>query len=79
MLNGFRASLDPLAGNFEPQALNGFGRSHAGFAQEASREMAWAHRHMLGQTFNRKRLVEMLARPGEYRREAAVGPIRLEQ
>ena len=72
VLDRLRATFDPLASDFEPEAFDGLGGSHAGLPHKCSRKMAWAHRCAVGQALNWERLVEMLSRPGEQGPEATI-------
>jgi hypothetical protein len=75
---GLRDVLDRLAGglhaqprHFDPQPLHRLRRRGAGLRDEGARKVPRTHAGLLGHVLDRQRRVEMFARPGQQRREAA--------
>jgi hypothetical protein len=79
---GRRDVLDRLAGglhalprHLDPQPLHRLRRRGAGFRDERTRKVPRAHAGLLRHVLDRQRRVEMFARPGQQRREAAAGAL----
>ncbi len=65
--------------DLDAQPLDRLRRRDAGLGGEAARKMPCAHVGLLGQALHGQILIEMLARPGEQRLEAAARRFQFEQ
>ncbi len=81
-----RDALDRLAGglhalprHLDAQPLHRLRRRGAGLGHEGAGEMPRTHAGLLGHVLDRQRRVEMLARPGQQRPEAAVRRLQFQQ
>ena len=83
---GFGDPLDRLAGglhalprHLDAQPLHRLRRRGAGLGDEGAGEMPRTHAGLLGEILDRQRRIEMLARPGQQRPEAAVRRLQFQQ